>query len=234
MITSRMSDKEIIAEMKKDIPDVRNKFVARVNTKRLIVKADTFPVFSDPQVITSKRKNKWIVIFKADSKNDRKDSGHKLILVCTANFPEGVHAFMITKPYPDYIWEWGLAVFYPHFFARYRKRFEVNKTGMDLRKHFFRKNHDFFCDFQQNTGQRTVSPGRKVYGTSEEGVGLGVIRSEYAISFKTFITFEMARGEQVDNFAETESHRYAVTDSFRTLRVLKAFFPFLRRKILKG
>ena len=229
-----MSDKEIIAEMAKDIQDVRQKFVDRVNIKRLIVKADKFPVYSKPYIITSKRRNKWIVIFKADNKNDRKDPGQKLILVCTASFPEGIHAFMITKPYPDYIWKWGMAVFYPHFFARYRKRFGVDKTGMDLRKHFFVKNHTFYCNFQENTGQRTVAPGRKVYGTSEEGVGLGVIRSEYAVSFKTFITFEMARGEQVDNFAETESHRYEVTDSFRTLRVLKAFFPFLRKNKLKG
>ncbi|MGJ1205503.1 hypothetical protein [Sphingobacterium lactis] len=228
-----MSDKEIIAEMREDISDVRDKFVERVNIRRLVLKAHSFPVFSEQQIIRSKRRNKWIVIYKADKKSDYKDSLLKLILVCTASFTDGVHAFLITKPYPDFKGDWGIARFSPHFFARYRQRFKVEKTGMDLRKHFFRKNHSFSCDFQKNTGERAITPGRRMVGISEEGVALGFIHSEYAIAFKTFITKEMARGEQVEHFPWIESQQYTVADSFRTMKILKAFWPFKKKNPLR-
>ncbi|WP_430720418.1 hypothetical protein [Sphingobacterium daejeonense] len=233
MITQKMSDKEIVAEMRADISDVRDRFLTQVNIRRLVLKADSFPVFSEQKIITSKRRNKWIVIYKADKKSDLKASGFKFILVCTASFPDGVHAFMVTKPYPDFKGDWGLAHFSPHFFARYRLRFHVDKTGMDLKKHFFRKNHSFFCDFQKDTALRIITPGRKMFGTSEQGVALGIIRSEYAISFKTFITSDMLRGDQVEHFPWVESNRHTVTDSFKTMRVLKALWPFKKKNPFK-
>ena len=53
----------------------------------------------------------------------------------------------------------------------------------------------------------------ETYGSTREGVCLGVSSAESNILFRTFVTYDMLKGEQVERFTENERIRKEIHDS---------------------
>ncbi|MCD7936269.1 MAG: hypothetical protein LUG98_05355 [Tannerellaceae bacterium] len=187
MITERMTEKEIEAEMLADSPNVVNYVEKAIHQKfrRMVLKSSQFPVCIHKEY-TSRRKNKWILILRAYSKKD--------ILYSHASYYNTNHGY-----YAVSLNEKSIIIFPPHFFSRYAERKEIDMHGRDLMIHFFRNN----SNFASVTKEIELSDGTKqkvVEGSLEEGVFLGIHKIDDIIIAKTFITREMAKGEQVKNF----------------------------------
>lgn len=207
MLTLQMTECEILQEIKYDLPDVieiSNNKEAKV--RRIIQKSLRFPVFVH-SYITSPKKNKWIILWEARSK---KNIGDKALvtLVCYHETSHGRYVFMPTWNDDKLI----LIVYPPHFFSRFAERMELDVTGVDLLRRYFERNNSYTYEVEKEV----VSNGlcrRNVYGTSLEGVGLGAeVTGCDIILFKTFITYEMTKGQQVSLFARNEEIRKEIHD----------------------
>ncbi len=51
---------------------------------------------------------------------------------------------------------------------------------------------------------------QEVYGSTKDGIALGFMSINQNILFKTFITYEMTKGEQVEKFANNEKIRQEI------------------------
>lgn len=221
MITAKMTDREIIAELDRDIHNVINKMMKREpDLRKVILKASRYPVSSAPYTVMSDNRNRWIVIFRAVKRSDRKaiHFGHSTF-ICTASFDNGLHAFLNSKSITPGKIGVGLAIFPPHFFSRYRLRFGVEKNGIDLLKHFFYKNYSLNVAYQEQYPNELMVPDRRIFGTSHEGVALGIVKSTEATLFKTFITYDMMYIDQEAPFTEKEEEReHGVSVYYRSLK----------------
>jgi hypothetical protein len=206
MIIATMTDEEISRELNKDLPEVTERTKLRERKfKRLILKANTFPFSAAPIFITTNRRNTWVVIFRAVSRKERKKVCYDhTTFICTARFANGIHAFLNTRGIHEGYNGIGLAVFVPHFFSRYRNRLNLNKTGIDLVADYFSRNRSLNCAFQGKDADGTPLPEKRVFGTSDKGVALGIIKSKSATLFKTFITYDMMHQEQIPDFTQRE------------------------------
>lgn len=84
--------------------------------------------------------------------------------------------------------------------------------GEALMRRFFQYNANFSIE----TRKRMVNENQyaiEATGTSEEGVALGYQLVDGSFFSKTFISYEMAKGEQVEEFRESESKRIANHES---------------------
>ena len=98
-----------------------------------------------------------------------------------------------------------LIVYLPHFFKRYRERMKLGlklKTLQVIRK-YFRRNG--------NATQEYRGKGR-IEITSADGVGLGNFVSLRIRLLRTFITRDMAYGDQEERFASQEEFRQKVIE----------------------
>jgi hypothetical protein len=97
MIIETITDGEIIHQLEKDLPEVSVK--------------------CSPLFVTSKNKNKWIVIYRSMSRNDRKHICYDhCTFVCTAAFFGGIYAFINSRMTTEGSKDVKLIVFQPHFF----------------------------------------------------------------------------------------------------------------------
>jgi hypothetical protein len=165
-----------------------------------------FPVSGQPFYVISSRRNRWLVILRARTRKEKQSPTLKhATFVCLAQFREGIYAFAGTDMLRENSREKsGLLVFRPHFFARYRLRYQLKETGLHLIGKYFKENYTFYQDFQQVYADNEPLIGRKVFATSEEGVALGEIRSNTAILIRTYISYDMMYDEQIPEFTQRE------------------------------
>lgn len=198
MIIPQMTEAELLDEIKKDLPKV----VSISNNKdgkvrRIIQKSVLFPLYLHSYV-TSPRKNKWVILWEA---RNRKNVGDDSLIsfVCYQETPHGRYAYMPTWADKKLI----LIVYPPHFFSRFAERMNLNLSGVELIKRYFEKNNSYAYELG------AAAEGRQqIYGSSLEGIALGLKSAEHdIILFKTFITYEMTKGSQVDAFARNEEIR---------------------------
>jgi len=201
-----MTDNEITAQMEMDLPEVRAKAMYKQKEFcRLIIKSTSFPVVAAPFVVTTANRNRWIVIFRAMNRCERKNiSLDHTTFVCTANFSDGIWAFLMTSALGQGTKGIGLALFKSHLFARYRLRYKLKKTGLELIAAYFTKNNSLSCAFQDHDEHGTTLVNRKVYGTSEQGIVLGEVRSETGTLFRTYISYDMMHEGQISEFTQKE------------------------------
>lgn len=74
-------------------------------------------------------------------------------------------------------------------------------TGIPLVAEYFKYNNNYVFEF--NTQNQHI----EVYGSSTHGVALGVLAEENIFLMKTFVSYEMLKGEQVNKFAEMNKIR---------------------------
>ena len=87
-----------------------------------------------------------------------------------------------------------LMIYLPHFFKRYRQRmsFGDKLRTEQLMRRYLRNNTS-----ATNTGEET-----NIELTSKEGIGLGTFVFANIMLMKTFITYDMSKGSQVERFNE--------------------------------
>lgn len=201
MITHTMTQGELLHEIKSDykelilLSDKKDKDVTRI-----VKKASVFPVRLH-SFATTKRKNKWIMFWQA---NSRKNVGDLSILhfVCYFDTPHGKYAIA-----PIFVsGKMALTLYPPHFFSRFAERMGLSITGTDLIKRFCEVNYNYAFSYKKET-----EVGLSAFGSSEEGISLGVVRGDVYL-FKTFITYQMCKGEQIDTFYEKNELRKEVHD----------------------
>lgn len=86
-------------------------------------------------------------------------------------------------------------MFPPHFFKRYAERFNLDLHGKDLIVHFFSDNIFFPLKVMEDKVGKPY-----LAGCFADGVGLGEITKEGNYIFKTFITYDLAKGNQIEEF----------------------------------
>lgn len=129
----------------------------------------------------------------------------RMTFVTVYNTPHGLYAIMVS-------WVDGKPelIFYPpHFFSRFRERTHKSVSGIDLIILFFRHNKSYVYE----TKHVPVSEDKarmELYGSTRDGVALGFRTSESNIMFKTFITYDMLKGEQVEKFTQNEKIRQEI------------------------
>lgn len=202
MIVSSMSEEELINEVTTDYVNVfrysdhlDNKF------RRIVVKSKIFPVTACKEYV-SPRKNRWLIFLEARSKKETLDRS-RITLVVTFEAPNGTHAVMgtFTNGRMHYI------IYPPHFFARYRQRvIKEDITTTDLIKRFFKFNQGYVYTLKDTPKFGNLAL-REVYGTTRDGVAMGFMTTHQNVLFKTFITFDMLKGEQIETFTANEKLR---------------------------
>lgn len=143
--------------------------------------------------------------WKAKSK---KDVGDVSVItgVCYYNTPEGRYAILPTTIQGRL----AMIVYPPHFFSRFRERMKLDQTGIELIRRFFKRNasYGFQIDVVQNFNRQVTY----IYGSTEEGVGMGVIAKDSIILFRTFVSYDMLKGSQIQDFAKTEKIRKEIQE----------------------
>lgn len=189
LVVDNMTNLEMFAELVEDAPNVAARLEhARGKYRREILKRTRFPLVFKAEEYISPRKNHWFFIFRA---NSRKDAEVPVInYACVADSKNGHHAFMVAK-YNDRV---TILMFPPHFFHRYRERFleaDITLKGIDLIKYYFTRNKTFSPD-------ESVEDKRVINTSCEDGVCLGEKINKNFIILKTFVTYEMLKGRQID------------------------------------
>lgn len=192
-----MTYEEIFDEVAKDFESVKTKFsyikkgLARYARRQVKYPAVHFSEYISP------RKNRWIIISIFYRRNIH-NGGAGVAFACLQKSDKGgymVHEVVVNKFRKCY-----LATFHPHFFDRYREHMGVDKTGIDLIRHFFGHNHEGSTDFTSEYSGKQSRHKNAYHVCLQEGIGLGeVLASSHAL-ITTFITYDMAAGEQKEAF----------------------------------
>lgn len=201
MILPNFTEKEMTSEYLADMREVLA-FSDKLDQKwrRAVIKATRFPLFSTPRIYTSKRNNRWIVLLEARSKKEYGEFS-RITFVCVVNDRRGYYAIM-----HSFVGGQPIYIFYaPHFFSRFRDRAGCEANGIELIAEFFRLNASYVFDFKDDS-----EGGTHVYGSTKEGVAMGMLSEHKNILFKTFVTYEMLKGEQVDVFTKNEAIRQEI------------------------
>ena len=196
MIVDTMTEKELYNEFFSDMITAHRGYSDTNGQKfrRMVLKAKRFPVYAHSFYV-SPRKNKWLILLEAKSKKDI-GLNCRINLIAYYESDHGIYAIMLAwrnkKSY--------LILYPPHFFTRYAERMNLTLPRIDLIRHFFTFNYSYVSSYNK-------SDLSAVYGSTVDGIALGK-RSELGnVVFKTFITYEMCKGEQIEKFAESEKFR---------------------------
>lgn len=144
----------------------------------------------------SKNGNVWTWMLDIESEDQA-----MMTFFTTINTDNGLFVFKPQVTPQGFI----LIVYLPHFFKRYRERMKLGpklKTLQVIRK-YFRRNG--------NATQEYRGKGR-IEITSADGVGLGNFVSLRIRLLRTFITRDMAYGDQEERFASQEEFRQKVIE----------------------
>lgn len=112
----------------------------------------------------------------------------------------------------------------PHVFKRYKERAGVDKSGIELIKHFFEKNMNGKCVKNNELAGRSVRYNGETHicACFDEGVLLGQQRGNIFIE-RTFVTYEMATGLQKETFNFTHNNIEKDGKIFKDIRRLYGF-----------
>ncbi|MFT0577699.1 hypothetical protein [Bacteroides thetaiotaomicron] len=202
MIIPQMSEAELLEEIRLDLPNVVSISDTKdTKVRRIIQKSVLFPIYLH-SFVTSPRKNKWIILWEARNKKNIGDNS-LITFLCYQETPHGRYVFMPTWSNGSLI----LIVYPPHFFSRFAERMSLDVTGVNLIRRYFEKNNSYTFETEDELISDNLCR-RNIYGSSLEGVAMGVEITGYEIIlFKTFITYDMTKGQQISLFARNEEIR---------------------------
>lgn len=204
MILTTMTDAEIRSEIEKDFPEIGKFSIYKdKDYRRAVIKSTRFP-FTMLFTKKTKNNNKWMLIYEARTKKDRKDSRIHFIVI--NNSDKGLWCVMPTFANDQL----HIIIYQPHFFSRYRERFKINFTGERLIYEYFSRNYDYVYEIQEKQLD-DIHKVRECFGASKDGVALGVLTTSDNVFFKTFITYEMTKGQQIETFGKNEILRQEMT-----------------------
>ena len=201
MLTRTMTHSEMIREVTEDMKNIFRYLDHRENVyRRAVLKATRFPLVFAPFWYRSARKNDWLILVEAPSRQATHSNNSKITFVCMLNHDNGVYCFMPS-------WVQGklvMLVFVPHFMSRYALRAGKDQRGRDLIVQYFRKNASYVYDLKEKELDGMIVT--EAAGSTAEGVALGLVIHD-GILFKTFVSYEMLKGEQVEVYTRNEQLR---------------------------
>lgn len=207
MITYTMNDAEVFGQIETDLPELLA-FVDSRDSKyrRAVLKTRRYPLYFKPLEKVTRPGNRWLVLFEAKSRADKHDS--RVTFVCVADSPRGYYAFMPTSTNGKL----HLVMYQPHFFSRYRARFKKKEHGIELIAEFFKLNYSYVYQYKDTfiNGSGLI---REVYGSTAHGVAMGVITVNEHVFFRTFVTYDMLKGEQIPDFTQNEKIRQEIHEN---------------------
>jgi hypothetical protein len=202
MIIPTMTEGEVVKEVTADYFNAF-RYSDHIDKKfrRIVIKSHRFPVRAHYEYI-SPRKNKWLIFLESRSKKEILDNS-RVSLVATYETKIGRHAIMGTFTNK----RMHFVIYPPHFFARYRQRvLQSDASNNDIIVRYFQENYSYvydLCNVKISDNQYQI----EVRGSTSEGVALGLQTVEGNVLFKTFVTYEMLKGEQIAIFTENEKIR---------------------------
>lgn len=206
MITNAMNYQEIAATFKRDFENelanlYQTCFGLRAKYGKYVcqnVGPEQYKFLGKKEYI-SKNKNKYVFLFCTRGKKQYKQMGIERNYWLEYMRSDGIHAVRFNH-------ETGrdFTFYTPHFFDRYRERFLEPQfdiedwTKPDVIEDYF-KNNVVFNARPMNDPRYPNS----LFVVSEDGIALGEDIGKGIWEFRTFITFEMLKGNQV-NISEEE------------------------------
>lgn len=168
--------------------------------RRRVLKAQRFPVYAHCEYI-SRSQNRWIVFFESRS---RKEIGDlcRLHFVCYSHSTHGIYAFHPQLSRQRFF----MTIYPPHFFSRYRDRAQIPLSGIPLLIRFFERNYSYVFEI---FNREYV----EIAGSTSEGVALGLLTETGNVLFKTFITYDMLKGDQIETFTRNEKMRQEIHET---------------------
>ncbi len=201
MITTSMTATELFEEIKDDYPNVFAISDAKdAKVSRIVKKSSIFPMHIH-SFVTTKRKNKWLILWESHSKKEIGDNC-RISFICYHDTGHGKYAYM-----PVFVkGQMVLLVFPPHFFSRFVERMDIDLTGEDLMRRYFEVNNSYSFTFSREE----VDGGYRenVLATCKEGIAMGFKAVGLDVFLlKTFITYDMCKGDQIESFSKSEEFR---------------------------
>ncbi len=202
MIVPNMSEAEIKKAVQADMPELLA-LAAAQNKKyrRVVIKTKTFPLYLPPIPKKTKAHNNWYLLIKANGKCDK--DACKVTFVCIIGDDKGLWALI-----PSYgNFETQIVLHPPHFFRRFRERNNIPLSGIPLILRFTQINHEYIYEVSDRIHKDGKHSYVEVFGSCKEGIALGYYTQGWNILFKTFITDNMIKGQQIDQFTHISSFR---------------------------
>ncbi len=152
--------------------------------------------------------NKWLYILIAPTKKDW-DQTSIVSFNMTYRDRQG-KTWVVSNIFDSDVPEF---VFYtPHLFARYHSRMNLDVLGDDLIYRYFKYNHTASYSYKRiKVGENQYR--QDVTATTQEGVTFGV-ETPVGVLFKTFISYDMAKGEQIEDFTKSEQARKELEERY--------------------
>ena len=91
-----------------------------------------------------------------------------------------------------------------HFFERYKERKNIQLFGVDLIQHYFNVTDGSGSNMKPSNGK--YGSNYDIASETSEGIELGTA-THIGLLIKTFITHEMAKGNQVEEFEKLKEIR---------------------------
>lgn len=206
MIVPSMTEEQLLEEIKLDFKNIYDtSTIKKKKAERIVRTSSVFPVRLH-SFITSKRKNNWLILWEAHSK---KNIGDKSIVsfICYYDSTHGKYAVMPTIQNRNIL----LIKYAPHFFQRFAQRMNLDLSGIDLIKRYFEYNTSYGFQYENVQDESGMV---QVFGSTDEGIAMGVMSTQNnVILIKTFITYEMTKGEQIKDFARNNQLRKEIDEA---------------------
>jgi len=221
MIVSAMTPEEVYKEIEKDQPELSDWWLKKREMQIRIAKYTIKLPRSTWFEFESKRRNRYLVISIIMGRNYNNDG---LTSMVALQKMERGWAVYFTR----FLWQRIATkeVILPHVFDRYADpdRGNVNKTGIELIKHFIERNA---CGEpvkgDKLSGRSVRYKGRdNLCACVKEGVLLGEMVNEIFVAH-TFITYDMATGLQKEVF---EQNKEKVLSHREVLDKMKKIYDF--------
>lgn len=208
MIVQSMTHAEVYRELEADMANVGMWWLTKRKTQMKIAKWTTKLPRTSWFEYTSARNNRYLVynvILGHDYNNDSLTG-----VIALRKEAKGYTVYVSRLPWQT---RTRPQVFLPHVFDQYAdpKRGNVNKTGIELIKHFMeRNNHGEISHDDKFFGRSVRYKGRDNAAKSiSDGVLLGEFVDDIFVAH-TFITYDMAAGLQREEF---EGKRKCIIDN---------------------
>ncbi len=191
MITKNMTDKEIYDEVIADFENIVKVSRAKNEKVHKILRRSVLFPARVHSYVTSVRKNNWLLCWEAKDKKEVNDPSSRY--VCYRDSPHGKYVYQVSYKKGEPF----LSVYTPHFFSRFAERKKINLTGLELIKRYVERNHDghfLYKDEDVDTEKQFID---NIYVVNVDGIAIGEkVAGTNIILHITFITFEMAKGDQ--------------------------------------
>ena len=204
MILYNFTEKQIHEELLKDMlnvmrfSDYKDKIF-----RRKVITAKMYPVRMS-FFYTSPLKNRWFLAYEARSKKEFGDNV-RMTNVCIYKDVNGFLCAAMIAIYKDV----RVTLYPAHFFKRYKERMHSEKVGEELLKEYFTRNFSYVYDFEEKHAFNGIGNLciKEVHASCNDGIAIGNVTETGNVFFKTFITYEMTKGEQIEKFAHNEKIR---------------------------